>query len=892
MIMKKKYAAFLLAFFCSLALWAQDDLEWAPRNPQFLQYQNKLKSASSKTIVPEYRSDDYVPMPVNFNFDDYFNKKLKNTNSLPSSFDLRTKNMVTSVKNQGQVGTCWAFATLGSVESHWLMMGLPAFDLSEQHLATCHGFLAKPDNGGNDYYAAAYFSRYAGPYLETDDPYSQNKNATCNVMTKKPVARIPMAKWIPDDQDLIKKYLMTYGAISSAMFVDPVNLNNFYNKTDHTYCYGGTQSINHGVLIVGWDDNKTVTGGPQSPQNLLPGVWIVRNSWGTAFGEQGYFYISYYDSRFLNTLAIYPEREGITSASDSIYCYDQLGGYDAVGYSKHDAYGLTKFTTKDNKPEYLTKVGTFVHDAGAQIDIEVYGKKDGNTLSNLIASRYGLICDFPGYYTFDILAQVQADFYVKVKYNSPGGNYPIPAETVINGFATPNLHTGVSWISKDSLTWSPVGKGVTNYEMDLSIRAYTRKTPLLPAFFTFNKTEVCTGSQVIMSPNKYPANYSLTWDFGSGATPATSTSKENQTVSYSAGGEKTIRLIVDDNAGNKDTLLEKLSVVNLLNVQAIASNQTAILGRSIQLVGVGEAELWQWTPSTNLTSPNSKITTMNAATEGTMEYTVKALQGVCTGEANVFVQTLRPPANDDACNAIELSIGILKTFDNSRATVEEHEPMVDTVSVNGIDACNTQHTWCNEGGLHHTIWFKFKAPATGVISIDTKQLDTKIALYDVSTCTDLFVTGGYTLLAANDDYNSAADKFGAAITRVANLTPGKYYYIQVDGSGGGAEGPFTILLQGNGLAVDDVSGAPSVQQLKVYPNPSQGVFNAEITLTGMQKIKIDVTDLSGAIVQSKTTTATNLQYSEKIDLSSYPKGVYILKVSTNEGTFNQKLIVQ
>ena len=76
----------------------------------------------------------------------------------------------------------------------------------------------------------------------------------------------------------------------------------YYDTVDYTYYYHGDITVggNHGILIVGWDDDKIVTGGTNSPKGSK-GAWIIKNSWGDSFGENGYFYISYYDQTLFNS---------------------------------------------------------------------------------------------------------------------------------------------------------------------------------------------------------------------------------------------------------------------------------------------------------------------------------------------------------------------------------------------------------------------------------------------------------------------------------------------------------------------------------------------------------------------------------------------------------------
>ncbi len=92
--------------------------------------------------------------------------------SLPSEFDLRDEGGVTAIRDQGDFGTCWTFATLASLESGLLLSGHAVADFSEDNLARSAGFDPDPyEDGGNALMATACLARWAGPVLESEDAY-------------------------------------------------------------------------------------------------------------------------------------------------------------------------------------------------------------------------------------------------------------------------------------------------------------------------------------------------------------------------------------------------------------------------------------------------------------------------------------------------------------------------------------------------------------------------------------------------------------------------------------------------------------------------------------------------------------------------------------------------
>ena len=173
-------------------------------------------------------------------------------------------------------------------------------------MATCHGFDWGPSDGGNVDLSTAYLSRRSGPINESADPYIVPLDPNC-VSALTPVAYVGEARYLPGiedanyNADIIKQAIMDNGALYINIHFD----NDYMNYANKTYYYNGTQYTNHGVAVVGWDNNKTVTGGSAATPSSQ-GAWIIKNSWGPSWGENGYFYVSYQDTKALSTVAYFP----------------------------------------------------------------------------------------------------------------------------------------------------------------------------------------------------------------------------------------------------------------------------------------------------------------------------------------------------------------------------------------------------------------------------------------------------------------------------------------------------------------------------------------------------------------------------------------------------------
>jgi C1A family cysteine protease len=206
------------------------------------------------------------------------------TGDLPQRWDWREHDGVSSVKNQGGCGSCWAFGTIGPMESAILIHDKVEVDLSEQWLVSCNqdGWSC---NGGwmaHDYHQWKT-DRFngSGAVLEEDFPY-EAVDAVC----KGPYHHLyHLDSWhyigfpqgIPSVES-IKQAIYTHGPVSSGIAVNQA----FGGYDGGVFNNDTPADINHAVTLVGWDDTQ----GAQ-------GVWILKNSWGPSWGEDGYMLIEY-----------------------------------------------------------------------------------------------------------------------------------------------------------------------------------------------------------------------------------------------------------------------------------------------------------------------------------------------------------------------------------------------------------------------------------------------------------------------------------------------------------------------------------------------------------------------------------------------------------------------
>lgn len=197
-----------------------------------------------------------------------------NLQALPSSWDWREHEGVTPVKNQGSCGSCWAFGTVAPLESQIKIACGQTVDLSEQYLVSCNPY-GYGCNGG--WFTAHNMHKPPGAVLESAFPY-RAANVTCGGPYSHPYyidgwAYIGSSSSVPATA-AIKQAILNYGPVAAAVAVNSAF--QYYRSGIFDGTYTG---INHAVTLVGWDD----TGG----------YWILKNSWGTGWGENGYMRIKY-----------------------------------------------------------------------------------------------------------------------------------------------------------------------------------------------------------------------------------------------------------------------------------------------------------------------------------------------------------------------------------------------------------------------------------------------------------------------------------------------------------------------------------------------------------------------------------------------------------------------
>nr|prf Cys protease:ISOTYPE=2 [Trypanosoma rangeli] len=195
----------------------------------------------------------------------------------PAAVDWRARGAVTAIKDQGGCGSCWAFSTIGNIEGQWHLAGNPLTGLSEQMLVSCDN----ADNGCDGGLMDSAFDWIVGQnngsvYTEASYSYVSGggDSQTCNMSSHVVGAVISGHVDLPQDEDKMAAWLAVNGPLAIA-----VDATSFMSYTGGVLTNCVSDQLDHGVVLVGYNDSSN------------PPYWIIKNSWGADWGEEGYIRI-------------------------------------------------------------------------------------------------------------------------------------------------------------------------------------------------------------------------------------------------------------------------------------------------------------------------------------------------------------------------------------------------------------------------------------------------------------------------------------------------------------------------------------------------------------------------------------------------------------------------
>ena len=448
--------------------------------------------------------------------------------TLPVSYDIRRNGWVPPVRDQAPFGTCWAFASLGSMESNYLVnvksgkyrdvLGVGTNPhMSVMHLAWFAykdskegaAFYIDPqpfrwfweesddpvlDQGGHPFKSTAFLSRIGGAVAESELPYPSSKGYTepnkkaeeypCSLrlMDVAYLAGADASGLTPKASSIEfkKRMIIEKGAIQVSYYHTNNELAYFDNNHD--------TKTNHAVLLVGWNDNFSPNnfGNDEIGRPTQDGAWLVRNSWGDEFGNKGYFWISY--EQYLR----YGAAHTVEPADSKLHHY----GYDDLGWCASTGVGAGKpvwaanvFQMNDDN-ESLKDVAFYTTDNNAQYELYIYNlgtDKPSSPVDGVLLYSKNDTIPIAGYHTVTLptLIPIQrgAYFSVVLKMTTPVCDFPVALEKKVAGYSDGAVfHRGESYFGGGYSTPTEWMDGYDNKLNDTPtpvnacIKAFTTKT--------------------------------------------------------------------------------------------------------------------------------------------------------------------------------------------------------------------------------------------------------------------------------------------------------------------------------------------------------------------------------------------------------------------------------
>lgn len=410
----------------------------------------------------EWNAKDNVATAINNNTEG---------SNLPYRYDYREKGRVPQVRDQGSFGTCWAFASLTALES--ALMPEQNIEFSPDHMSMNNSFTGSQNDGGEYTMGMAYLTAWQGPVLEEQDVYGDGIT-TQGLDAVKHVQEVQIVG--EKDYNAIKEAVFRYGGVQTSLYSSLQSSDSqsmYYNRETSAYCYMGTEKPNHDVVIIGWDDSYPRTNFSMNLEG--DGAFICQNSWGSNFGDNGVFYVSYYDTNIGIHNVVYTGVEEPDNY-DHIYQTDLCGWVGQLGYNNESIYGANVYTATSK--QNIGAAGFYA--TGANTSYELYivrNFKDTGSFDSKLKVAEGSFAN-AGYYTvaFDKKVSVEKDerFAIVLKIRTPGAIHPLAIEYIADeNTGGVDLSDGEGYIcSVNGNTWENVE---TTQQCNLCIKVYSKE---------------------------------------------------------------------------------------------------------------------------------------------------------------------------------------------------------------------------------------------------------------------------------------------------------------------------------------------------------------------------------------------------------------------------------
>lgn len=402
--------------------------------------------------------------------------------TLPARYNLAENGFVTDVKNQQDSGNCWAFAALASLETCVLKASNKTFNFSVENMKnliemySAYGWKMETNEGGYNGMPMGYLASWLGPVNATLDPFDDKGTLSPLLDSEMHIQNIYVlpARTSYTDNDAIKEAILKYGGLYASYYHSAGYLNSKTNAYYDPYTGNG----NHAITVVGWDDNYSKNNFYTAPAG--DGAFIVKNSWGSSWGDNGYFYISYYD-RVL--FAVNKDNQAFTYILNDTVRYTKNYQYDVAGMTDYLITGKKTVWYKNiynaTGNEAIAAVSTFFNTT-VDYEISIY-------VNDVLQLTQNGRHEGSGYYTIPLKEYVPVAvgdiFKIVVKLANPQNGYA--AVPISEQLSTTRCYyaPGVSYFSHDGEKWTDL------YDFTFSgyDHSYSSQVACLKAFTVADK---------------------------------------------------------------------------------------------------------------------------------------------------------------------------------------------------------------------------------------------------------------------------------------------------------------------------------------------------------------------------------------------------------------------
>lgn len=397
--------------------------------------------------------------------------------TLPARYNLAENGFVTDVKNQQDSGNCWAFAALASLETCVLKASNKTFNFSVENMKnliemySAYGWKMETNEGGYNGMPMGYLASWLGPVNATLDPFDDKGTLSPLLDSEMHIQNIYVlpARTSYTDNDAIKEAILKYGGLYASYYHSAGYLNSKTNAYYDPYTGNG----NHAITVVGWDDNYSKNNFYTAPAG--DGAFIVKNSWGSSWGDNGYFYISYYD-RVL--FAVNKDNQAFTYILNDTVRYTKNYQYDVAGMTDYLITGKKTVWYKNiynaTGNEAIAAVSTFFNTT-VDYEISIY-------VNDVLQLTQNGRHEGSGYYTIPLKEYVPVAvgdiFKIVVKLANPQNGYA--AVPISEQLSTTRYYyaPGVSYFSNDGKKWTDL----YDYSASAYSHTYNSQVACLKAF--------------------------------------------------------------------------------------------------------------------------------------------------------------------------------------------------------------------------------------------------------------------------------------------------------------------------------------------------------------------------------------------------------------------------